>query len=108
MLLISHAFQPSFFSLVTFDFYPDRCDYKGFLLLIHFRELRWPDVQLVEGIVGKIRLAIPSLDQFFASSALSSRFFVNPWNFCIHSVSAWYSPGSSTISCSRSSGVFTP
>ncbi len=79
-------FLPFLFIIFQLNF---NCgDHKRLLLLLHLKKCRRPDVEFMEGIVSKVSLTIPSLDQFFASSTFSSSPFAKPWNFCIQAANS--------------------
>ena len=97
-----------FLLLVVLYLYLDGRNDECLFRFPHLQELLWQDVELMEGVVSVIRFPVALLNQFFASSTLSSSVLLNPWNFCIHAHRSLYSPESSTRAYSSSSGVLTP
>ena len=101
-------FQFFFFFPVAFHLDLDSRYDKSLFLFLQAKEDRREDMQFQEGVISKISLPVALLDQFFASSTLSLNDTSKPWNFCTKAASSLYSPGSSTMANSSSSGSATP
>lgn len=107
-----HEKSPLIFDLChlcffLFCLFQSRGDNERLVFLVEGEEIRRQNVQLVQSIQSKASLRILCLDQFFAVSTSSAR-VVKPQICCTLTDRSAYSPASSSISLSSSSGSITP